>query len=286
MLKAIYYKPSFERLKMYIDQKKLDHSLTPTKVAGKRGVTTNGTGYIFYNISPLATEFINNEAQPHNSLFEIGSGFSDIAGLCLAKGVGEYVACDLSQEHLAMLVNNIKQKYPDQATKLLQNLFLLEAKAPDLPDYKSKFDAIMIHAVFHFLHPNDVSKLFQWVKKALKPNGRFYLLTATQYTPVFGENYSTIYENNYKKGVEFPGFVEDTSKYYDHEHIAKNQPCFKLPKQMLLTSPAELGQIFINNGFDIVKTFATKWPTAEDANWTTITPKEKCSAASIIGKLI
>jgi len=107
---------------MYLDKALLDLDTTSVKVAGERGVTLNGTGYIFYNLSPLAKEFISNEAKPDRTVFEIGSGFSNIPLQCLKNGVGKYLASDLSSEHLSLLVRRIKDECGEEADGMIERL--------------------------------------------------------------------------------------------------------------------------------------------------------------------
>lgn len=272
---------------MYIDPLSLNLENDPTNVEGRRGATLNGTGYIFYNPSPLALEFIENEAKPDKSVFEIGSGFSNIPLLSLKNGSGNYIASDLSRDHLGVLVKRIRNEFPEQADDMLRRLKLLQAKAPyDLPDYENEFDAIMMHAVFHFLNPEEVEVLMAWVKKALKNNGKLYIVTATPFTRVFRDAFLPIYEENSRNGVAYPGYVADTTKIIDYDHVSKSHPNYQVPKQMLLISLPDLIKLFEKNGFEICHTTATRWPDALDSSWSEMHPTSECFCAGVVGKVM
>ena len=72
--------------------------------------------------------------------------------------------------------------------------------------------------VMHFFKPNEVELFFQKAYNWLVSNGRLYIITMSQYHYGNPEGFSDYYNNEIKKGTEFPGMINDY-KFKDEKYI-------------------------------------------------------------------
>lgn len=253
----------------YCDEIKL-----PEILSGNKSSTLNGTGYIFYSISPLGKEFIKAEAHPHKSILEIGAGFGNIVLESLKQGVGHYTANDISQKHLEILIARIRKTFAHDRLMMLKRLKLLCAKAPnDLPEMNAAYDAILVDKVIHFMAPNEIISFIAWCKKALKKNGKLYVLTASAHSPTYKKRLPE-YLARIQKGQKFPGYFNNVMENLDFS-VMQNYPQFKMPNNIMLFSRKELIELFIENDMKVIVSYSLLIPTEEKNSWPNVA--DECS---------
>ena len=224
----------------------------------------NGMGYIFYTISPLGMAFLKNECNAEKCVIEIGSGYNNIPIEALKQGVAEYVANDISLEHLKILLNRAKQKISQEA---FDHLFFIAAKAPDeLPLQRQKYDAILIDKVLHFFSPQEINKFIQWAKISLKKEGKIYVTVASPYSKLY-KSILPKYLENQSKNLEFPGHFEDIMSTIDLAASEQNYNQYKVPNEMVLFDRHDLIKLFENHGMNITNSYAFKIPTDSEKEW-------------------
>lgn len=258
-------------LKIAEELAKQSDALLPETLVGDKAATLNGTGYIFYKISPLAQEFLDHEASPGKNLLEIGAGFGNVSIAALRKGVATYTANDMAQEHLKILVHKMVKEFHSHAQDKLQRLKLLLAQAPkQLPIANQLYDAVLVDKVLHFMSPKEIEQFIQWLKKAVKKNGKIYILTISPYNPVFSDKVLPFYLSNQVKDELYPGYILDSQPTIDSDKL-HNYPNFHIPKQMIFFDIKALQHLFESHGFTVNKTFSLKVPE-EDGPWQEVTP--------------
>lgn len=253
-------------------------SVIPQTIAGNKSPTLNGTGYVFFTPSPLAQSFLQEECKPGKKVLDIGSGYNDIPLNAVKNGVGEYVANDICEEHLSILFKKLNLAGLSEEKKLK---FLL-GKAPDiLNQFENQFDAILADKVMHFFNPNEIKVFVELIKKSLKNNGKFYVTTASPYSPLYQEILPS-YLARKKEGEEFPGFFNDVMTRLNHNVLEKNYQQYKVPNAMTLFDSGDLVDLFEKNGTKIIKSFCFKIPTAEQESWLECA-EEESNIAGVIG---
>jgi len=247
--------------------KQCEEVAVPEEVGLRRVPTRNGYGYIFYNISPLGHEFIN-DAAPGKKMFEVGAGFSNIAAQCLRAGVVEYAANDLSLDHLKILTVRLQQQFGQEALRYWSALKLLPGKVPDvLPEVSDYYDALLIDKVLHFLTPDECEKFLAWVFKALKKGGKLYILTVAPYSKrlVDTERLLITYNANKKTGTLYPGYVSNVKEYLIVSPA--DNPQFAIPSQTIFFTQEDLAHLLQSKHFEIKKTMKVVLPTVDVNEW-------------------
>lgn len=265
----------------YLNFRELMYANTniPETLVGRKAATLNGTGYVFYEMSPLANKFITKEALFNKNILEIGAGFGNVAIRVLEKGVGSYTANDISKEHLTLLVSRIKNTFRNRADEKLKYLKLLLAKAPQGLPTNELYDAVLMDKVLHFFEPEEIEYFIMWAKKAIKKNGKLYILTVSPHNKVFRDKVLSVYLERSFKGGRYPGFIKNVQECINRGQI-ENHPNFYLPKNMVFFSKSDLKSLFEGHGFKIIQTFSLVVPE-EDGAWRYV-PDNKSGVVGII----
>jgi ubiquinone/menaquinone biosynthesis C-methylase UbiE len=239
--------------------------LEPEILEGNKSGTLNGTGYVFFSLSPLTKIFLRDECLPSKRVVDIGTGFSEVPIIALQKSVLEYVANDISKEHLDILLNKAKLKVSSHS---LNNLTLLPGKAPEiLNNIERKVDAILADKVIHFFTPNEIKDFIIKSNAILKAEGKIYVTAASPYSKRYNQVLKQYVEKQ-KAGEEFPGhFVDIMDRLEQSEETKKNYPQFKVPNSMVLFTRADLVKLFSTNGMKILASYSLKIPTDNHSEW-------------------
>ncbi|MCE3230727.1 MAG: polyketide synthase -related protein [Alphaproteobacteria bacterium] len=255
----------------------------PEIVEGDKSPTTNGTGYVFFSISPVGEAFLQNEARPNKSVLEIGAGYSNLTIEALKNNVGSYTANDVSEEHLKILVVRIKEYFGQESDLKLKKLKLWQGKAPqELPNISEQYDAIMIDKVLHFMKPREIKQFIEWTKISLKPGGKLYVTTVSPFSQTF-EPVRSQYLEKCSQGDLFPGHFQDAMKHVNPEMI-KRYPNFKLPDEIVLLSRNDLVSLFQREKMEILESYSLNMPQAFQKPWQMVSD-ENSSMAGVIARL-
>jgi SAM-dependent methyltransferase len=237
--------------------------ISPEAIAGNKSPTLNGMGYVFHTASPVAKAFLEEECKPGNVVIEIGAGFSNIPAEALKRGVSQYVANDISHDHLQILLHNVGKSTD---TCVHQNLILLNAEAPsELPAPDQKYDAILANLVIHFMTPQEIQQFILWAKSSLKNGGKMYVATASPYSKLYSKLLPE-YKNRLAKGEDFSGHFSNIMSNNNSDSLS-NYKQFKAPNEMVLFSRVDLIRLFQQHGMTITQSFSLKIPTDEQPEW-------------------
>jgi DNA-binding transcriptional MerR regulator/predicted SAM-dependent methyltransferase len=256
--------------------KKID---LPELLEGNKSPALNGTGYVYYTISPVGEDFlrdIKDGPAAGKNVIDIGAGYSNVPIEALKLGVSKYIANDISEEYLYLLVQRAKEVISEKA---LNNLMLIHGKAPhDLPLGANAYDAILAEKVMHFMTPSDIKAFLAWTHESLKPGGKIYVTVSSPYA----KRYSGMLEEYHRRvatGEAFPGHF--TNMMNTINKSAENYSEFTIPNEMLLFSRKDLVQLFENSGMQVVASYALQKPTAIEAGWK-IVPDEESNLVGIV----
>lgn len=254
---------------IYLDPQELLHRSVqlPEIIVGGRAPTVNAMGYIFYELTPVAQQFISQEAKSNKSLFEVGCGFSNVSIAALKQGVGNYIASDLAEEHLAVLMCRMQKAFGNDLKKKLSSLKLLKAHAPEeLPFYNREFDAIIIDKVLHFLTPKEFDDVVTWMRKSLKNSGKIYITINSINNKIYTDETRAIYHKRVKSGIEHHGYFSNIYDYINPEILKENANLF-LPNSMLIFTITDLCKLFEAQGFKVSHKFLMQLVKNETPHW-------------------
>jgi 16S rRNA G966 N2-methylase RsmD len=250
----------------------------PESMEGIKRPTLNGNGYVFYSISPMAARFIDEECKPERVVIDIGSGYSNIPIEALKRGVSDYVANDILEDHLKILSQRVKEILVESA---LKKLTLMRAKAPqELPISPQKYDAILADKVIHFMKPNEILEFIEWSKASLKKGGKMYVMTSTPYSTLYNKMLPE-YLKRIKENKDFPGHFTDVMSNCNAENVPTYNHC-QVPDEMVLFSRTDLIKLFEKQGMKVVDSYSLKVPKADQAKWQTCADEESNLAVVIV----
>lgn len=250
----------------------------PESMEGIKRPTLNGNGYVFYSISPMAATFLEEECKPGRAVIDIGSGYSNIPIEAIKRGVSQYVANDILEDHLKILSQRVKEILGEDA---LKNLTLMLAKAPqELPASPQKYDAILADKVVHFMKPNEILEFIEWSKASLKKGGKMYVMTSTPYSTLYNKMLPE-YLNRLKENKDFPGHFTNVMSNCNASNVPTYNHC-QVPDEMVLFSRTDLIKLFEKQGMRVVDSYSLKVPKAEQAKWQTCGDEESNLAVVIV----
>lgn len=252
----------------------------PQTLSLDRAATVNGYGYIFYKTSPLAERFIQ-DADFGKRFLEIGAGFSNVTGQCLKRNVLEYIANDISLDHLKILTHRLKKQFGSDAEQYLKNLLMLPANAPfELPEKSDHYNAILMERVLHFFTPAQADYFFEWCYTSLTRDGRLYILTISPYSSMYSSKLLTEYKTNKINGILYPGFI-NKRPYLTLD--VKDNPQYVVPMQTLFFTLEDLKARLIEKGFIIENVMTLRLPHFNYPEWMS-TSEEECDLIGIIAR--
>lgn len=198
--------------------------------------TLNQMGYMFEYLGECGEMFIDYCKKVNKPVLDVAAAFGTATIPALATGVN-VIANDIEPKHL----NILKTRVP---TEYLPRLQLKLGKYPEELDFPSNsLGAILVSHVWHFLSGNEILSSIQKMYDWLTPGGKIYIITGTPYIQFVKDFIPTFLERK-KKGVPWPGFIEDISIF--------NHPRAKdLPKSMNYMDDEILAQLFNKSQFSI-----------------------------------
>ncbi len=197
--------------------------------------TFNNMGYMFKDLTEYCEDFIRFSETSKGPVLEIGAAFGFVSLQVADKGVKIW-ANDLDSRHLDFLEK--------KATKAQREFITTVAcRFPDESNFPAEFfSAIFSSNVFHFLRGEEITqgikKMFSWIK----PGGKVYITAGTPYAYHWQE-FIPIFEEKIKKGLPWPGQIEDFSIFKHNKRLSE------LPHFFHFFSPQILESAFKKFGF-------------------------------------
>ena len=196
-------KEQFGTLLSNIDLSTIPNPELPSPAEDGRIPVFNGDGYASPNPHPLSQEFVSFSSTIKSPVLDIGAAYGLTSINSLKKGAT--VICNEKEKKQLEYICHIKSITDEEKKRLyLKHGSILEIDFPN-----NSLGAIHISRVMHFFKPNEVELFFQKAYNWLIPNGRLYIITMSQYHYANPEGFSEFYNNEIKKGVEFPGMIND-----------------------------------------------------------------------------
>lgn len=194
----------------------------------------------------------------------------------LKRGVAEYTANDLSNEHLQILKSRLEAEQKKIPSLQTANLKLLPGPAPEiLPKTKNYYDAILIDKVLHFFLPEQIQAFLNWSFDALKSHGKLYILTISPCG--YKDKVLPLYEANKLKNEKFPG-------HFSNADELMNKGKYQVPKEMVFLKLEDLVDLFLRNGFDVCKQYSLQVPTESNPHWQEVKPDDSTLVGLIVQK--
>ncbi|QIW09407.1 class I SAM-dependent methyltransferase [Francisella sp. LA112445] len=210
--------------------------------------TKNQHGSAF-PLTQYIKDFINCVKSKPGRILEIGPGFGAVVIECLKAG-SEVVAMEMDSNHLAEIERQAKLHAPESKLTLLQGSF-----PQDKNKINGKFDYIFCSRVLHFMPPNLLNEAIAKIFDLLDDNGRVFTLNFTPYHN-FTHKFIPVYEENIKKGIEYPGFTEDCSPYVQEQG--------KLPPSIHLMDETVMHKVLTKHNLVIEQSYYEPFPKEFD----------------------
>lgn len=179
--------------------------------------TLNKMGYMALALDPYTKAFVNFAKQKSDELYlDIGCAFGISTFPVLYAGC-KIIACDLDERHLSLIKSMTNEKFLDR-------LGLMKGHLPDCLSFPEQtFNAINVSMVLHFLSGEKILTALHQLWKWLKPEGHLYITVSSPYQGTL-HKFIPLYEKRVKKGVTWPGRIEDIRAYIPQR--AEDLPLF------------------------------------------------------------
>ena len=203
---------NFGTLLSNLDISKIPNPALPPPAEDGRIPVYNGDGYASPDPHPLSQEFVLFTSTTQYPVLDIGAAYGLTSINALKRGAT--VICNEKGKKQLEYICHIKSITSEEKKRLyLKHGSILEIDFP-----QESLGAIHMSRVMHFFKPNEVELLFRKAYNWLVPNGRLYIITMSQYHYGNPEGFSDYYNNEIKKGTEFPGMISDY-KFKDEKYV-------------------------------------------------------------------
>ena len=205
--------------------------------------TKNAKGFM-HPITQLGREFISF-SKTATPVIDMGCAYGNTVMAVLDAGVGHIIACDMEEGHLAVLSDQL-----DEPEK--QRVTLKQGVLPHGFDFAADSIAgIHVSLVLPYLNEQELDEALSHFYQWLKPNGKLFILC---YSIFIKELVNPYFEAEYKKrcaaGREWPGYLDDFSKYSYTDDVLNEQDTSAFPmalhffdKEVLVKALQALGFI-------------------------------------------
>jgi SAM-dependent methyltransferase len=211
------------------------------KEFAERGViaTLNQRGHTGTRPNEYSLRFIESLPGCPGPVIDIGAAFGVCTFPALATGA-TVIACDIEPRHLAALVENCPPADRPRLVPLLVDF----PNGPPLADGS----VAMIHAanLLNYLAGPDLVRGAELMFRLLRPGGQVFTVSGTPYAKNVQE-FIPIYEENKRKGVEWPGEARGLHTLCSHPTIKD------LPDFLHLLDDQVLTRVFEQAGFEVTE---------------------------------
>lgn len=209
----------------------MQHKPKPIPTHNHTGWTSNQLN----EVSELFVDFCRHSAVL--PVLDIGAAFGIATHAALSAGA-TVIANDVDSAHLRILLENT----PEEDRK---RLVLVPGRFPrHLSFAEASLSAIHASNVFHFLTgpqlTNGAASIAHW----LAVGGRVFIQASTPWQSVFA-SFIEEFEERRARGDEWPGWVENTHKRFDHPKISQ------IPQNIHLLDEETLARLFTGAGLEV-----------------------------------
>ena len=195
-----------------LDLSKISNPELPLPAEDGRIPVYNGDGYASQKPHPLSEEFILFAKNLKYPVLDIGAAYGLISIKALKKGA-TVICNEIEKKQLDYIANLETITIEEKKRLYLKHGSILEIEFP-----MNSIGAIHMSRVMHFFKPEEIELFFKKAYKWLIPNGRIYIITMSQYHYANPEGFTDYYNSQIKKGVEFPGMINDY-KFKDEKYV-------------------------------------------------------------------
>lgn len=179
-------------------------------------------------------------------VLDVGGCYGDVMQTVLRKAPQtHYDLNDLYPKHLFIAAKKIHDsRLPTHNIK-----FLLGNIVQDW-GIESKYDAILIARVLHYLSPEQMNQALAHLYKLLKPGGKIFIIAITPYVRRF-QKFIPEYEKRVKQGEPYPGYVTSLYSWLNDDAITNTPKTSINPNPFLFLDKEVLRKALKDEGFII-----------------------------------
>jgi SAM-dependent methyltransferase len=171
--------------------------------------TLNQFGYMKFELEYFSNSFLELAKSSKKAVLEIGTAYGWLTHRALETGA-KVVACDISKEHLEVLVKEAPVEH-------LDNLYIKQGAFPNEVDFKEEsFDSIMASRILHFLDGDTLEKGLDKLHSWLVPNGKLIATNCSIYHSSVKGKMSKIFAERIANNEDWAGMATD--KDFDSVH--------------------------------------------------------------------
>jgi len=154
-------------------------------------------------------KFILFSSKATAPVVDMGCAYGSTVIAALDAGAKDVIACDMEQEHLDALQNQL------EGTPLAASLTTKLGTFPNGFDFAANtLDAIHASHLLEYLNGDEVDQGLKNYYEWLRPGGKLFILTYTIYIlELANTKFQNEYEQRLKANVKWPGYLEDYDKY-------------------------------------------------------------------------
>lgn len=182
-------------------------------------------------------------------MVDLGCAYGIASIAALEAGARHVIACDIEQEHLDALKNNVMQ----ELNALQNNLTLKRGCFPDEIDFeRNSIGAVLCSYSLPYLTKDELDRGLEKIFKWLKPGGKLFIVSYTVFIEkLSNDKFKAEYQKRLDLGIKWPGYFEDFKKFIssnDHNLVDN-----ALPGRLHYFDIPELIRELVSVGFGIEK---------------------------------
>jgi len=139
----------------------------------------------------------------------MGSAYGNVTLAALTAGAKTVIACDMAEKHLALLVHEAEKQ------KTQENLISKKGYFPNEFNFENHSIAA-IHAshILEYLNTKEVDRGLRYFYDWLQHDGKLFITCYTIHIAELANDvFQQQYQDNLKRGIKWPGYLEDFDKY-------------------------------------------------------------------------
>lgn len=197
----------------------------------RRIPTRNQTGWASNTLNEVSELFVAFCRHANLPVLDIGAAFG-IASLAALDAGATVIANDLDAEHLTAIAGAANPKHA-------RRLILISGRFPrQLKFGEATLSAVHASNVLHFLTGPQLELGFASIARWLAPGGKLFVQASTPWQQPF-QAFAPVFEARRESGVNWPGWMENTSEYSTHRRLNQIPTSLNLLDDVTLRRKAE-----------------------------------------------